>query len=185
MQDFAYSAPKTFSLTFVRFRFIRDPAWRVMLSHVSNGALRASLNLRVPSSRSTCSTLLLCTTQQRSPASSARRRSSPQTTHHATRPTSRSFATVAETKLPKDIAVLGGGLTGLTTAYYLTRFHPDANITIYEADDRLGGWIDTEHVDVKTIDGKDATITFERGARTVAPQSGMPRWEDFVLFDMV
>ncbi|CAN8098950.1 unnamed protein product [Discula destructiva] len=97
----------------------------------------------------------------------------------------RHFAVAAESGPPKDIAVLGGGLTGLTTAYYLTRFHPAAKITIYESDDRLGGWIDTERVQVKTQDGKDATISFERGARTVAPQSSMARWEDFVLFDLI
>ncbi|KAJ4394431.1 oxygen-dependent protoporphyrinogen oxidase [Gnomoniopsis smithogilvyi] len=65
------------------------------------------------------------------------------------------------------------------------RFNPDANITLYEAADRLGGWVDTERVDVKTQDGEHATISFERGARTIAPQTSMSRWEDFVFFDLV
>lgn len=97
----------------------------------------------------------------------------------------RSYATVSNPEAPKDIAVLGGGLTGLTTAYYLTRFHPQAKITLYESDDRLGGWIDTKKVDVKNAQGEDATISFERGARAVSPQSTLTRWEDFVLYDMV
>lgn len=99
----------------------------------------------------------------------------------------RSYATVSNPApdLPRDIAVLGGGLTGLTTAYYLTRFHPEAKITLYESTDRLGGWIDTEQVEVETAQGKTATISFERGARAVAPQSTLTRWEDFVLFDLV
>lgn len=94
---------------------------------------------------------------------------------------------------PKDIAVLGGGLTGLTTAYYLTRFHPTAKITLYEGDNRLGGWLDThkasglpvgqEHV--KSEDGQEPIIHMERGARTVAPQTRVTRWEDFVLYELV
>lgn len=98
---------------------------------------------------------------------------------------SRSYATISNSEPPKDIAVLGGGLTGLTTAYYLTRFHPEAKITLYESGDRLGGWIDTEQVEVKNSEGEDVTISFERGARAVSPQSALTRWEDFVLYDMV
>lgn len=36
----------------------------------------------------------------------------------------------------KKIAVIGGGISGLSTAYYLSENH---NVTLYEADDRLGG----------------------------------------------
>lgn len=97
----------------------------------------------------------------------------------------RSYATASSPDLPSDIAVLGGGLTGLTTAYYLTRFHPDAKITIYESQARVGGWIDTEQVEVTTLAGTDETISFERGARVVSPQTTLTRYEDFVLFDLV
>lgn len=97
----------------------------------------------------------------------------------------RRYATASHPDLPSDIAVLGGGLTGLTTAYYLTRFHPDAKITVYESQDRVGGWIDTEKVEVTTLAGTDETISFERGARVVSPQSSLTRYEDFVLYDLV
>ncbi|KAI7788871.1 hypothetical protein LA080_004973 [Diaporthe eres] len=97
----------------------------------------------------------------------------------------RSYATASSPDLPSDIAVLGGGLTGLTTAYYLTRFHPDARITIYESQDRVGGWIDTEQVKVTTLEGTDETISFERGARVVSPQTTLTRYEDFVLYDLI
>lgn len=97
----------------------------------------------------------------------------------------RGYATTSRSDLPGDIAVLGGGLTGLTTAYYLTRFHPDAKITIYESEARLGGWIDTEQAEVITLEGNEETISFERGARVVSPQSNLTRWEDFVLYDLV
>jgi oxygen-dependent protoporphyrinogen oxidase len=84
--------------------------------------------------------------------------------------------------------VLGGGLTGLTTAWYLTRALPKAKITLYEASDRLGGWIDKEKVDVKTPDGQEGTVHFERAARMIKPQTGsspLPRWDDLVFFEMV
>lgn len=84
----------------------------------------------------------------------------------------------------KEIAVLGGGLTGLTTAYYLTKFYPNAKITLYERDKRLGGWVDTEEVRVPS-EGRDEKIYFERGPRTVAAQSNTPKYDDFVLWDLV
>lgn len=94
------------------------------------------------------------------------------------------------TSVPQNIAVLGGGLTGLTTAYYLTRFHPRAKITLYEADSRLGGWVDTQSLRVTSAgegvgDTKDSCILVERGARTVAPQITTPKWDDFVLYELV
>lgn len=175
-----------------------------MLSQIPIGASRASLSSRLYLSASRPTRLVLqssrsCVTQQRSlysrcslltHAATCETRSQ-RPVHSSASLKSRSYATEAEqgvgdgVRLPKDIAVLGGGLTGLTTAYYLTRFHPDANITVYEAADRLGGWVDTERLDVKTQDGKHATISFERGARTIAPQTSMSRWEDFVFFDLV
>ncbi|POS73176.1 hypothetical protein DHEL01_v208423 [Diaporthe helianthi] len=99
--------------------------------------------------------------------------------------TRRSYATTSGSSLPGDIAILGGGLTGLTTAYYLTRFNPDAKVTIYESQARVGGWIDTEKVEVTTLAGTDETISFERGARVVSPQSSLTRYEDFVLYDLI
>ena len=65
---------------------------------------------------------------------------------------------------PHDIAVIGGGITGLTAAYYLTRELPGAAITLYEASDRLGGWISSHRVPVE-----DGTVLFEGGPRTLRP----------------
>jgi NAD(P)-binding Rossmann-like domain len=65
----------------------------------------------------------------------------------------------------KRFAVLGGGVSGLATAYYLKSIDPLAKITIYEASDRVGGWISTEQVD--TSDGR---LMFEMGPRTLLPQ---------------
>jgi protoporphyrinogen/coproporphyrinogen III oxidase len=89
-------------------------------------------------------------------------------------------------KPPDTIAVLGGGLTGLTTAWYLSRWIPKAKIVIYEASNRLGGWIDTETVPVTTPDGQRGTVSFERGARMVQIyRQGVPKFDDMVFYEMV
>lgn len=85
----------------------------------------------------------------------------------------------------KSIAVLGGGLTGLTTAFYLTHYMPSAKITIYEASRRLGGWIDTKVVDVTGANGEKGTVRFERGARTVFPLTSLEKWDDAAFWDLV
>src|ERR1700744_2805617 len=43
----------------------------------------------------------------------------------------------------RKIAVIGGGVAGLTAAHVLQR---GADVTLYEADDRLGGHADTHEV---------------------------------------
>ncbi|HET7538283.1 MAG TPA: protoporphyrinogen oxidase [Polyangiaceae bacterium] len=42
------------------------------------------------------------------------------------------------------IAIVGGGITGLSAAYFLQRSRPDARIVLYESRARLGGNIHTE-----------------------------------------
>ncbi|KAF2213746.1 hypothetical protein CERZMDRAFT_39157 [Cercospora zeae-maydis SCOH1-5] len=64
-----------------------------------------------------------------------------------------------------DVAILGGGITGLASAYFLTRQLPNANVTLYEAKDRVGGWLESKRVPVK-----DGNILFEAGPRTLRPQ---------------
>ncbi|KAI1608759.1 protoporphyrinogen oxidase [Exophiala viscosa] len=66
----------------------------------------------------------------------------------------------------KEIAILGGGITGLATAWNLST-RTDAKITIYEKSDRLGGWVDSE---VLEVDG--GKILFEWGPRTLRPALG-------------
>lgn len=57
--------------------------------------------------------------------------------------------------------VLGGGLAGLSAAYYLRRAFPKSAVSLYEATSRLGGWIKSNNV-------KD-DIIFEEGPRTIRP----------------
>lgn len=63
-----------------------------------------------------------------------------------------------------DIAVLGGGITGLASAHYLSRSLPDAKITLFEASSRLGGWLHSKSVDVGT-----GNVVFEQGPRNLRP----------------
>ncbi len=66
----------------------------------------------------------------------------------------------------QDVAILGGGITGLACAYYITKELPNVNVTIYEASDRLGGWLSSKRVPVK-----DGNVLFEAGPRTLRPSS--------------
>ncbi|MCC9599234.1 protoporphyrinogen oxidase [Stieleria sp. JC731] len=50
--------------------------------------------------------------------------------------------------MPKKVAVIGGGISGLTTAFYLRQLRPDSQFTLFESSPRLGGVIGTEVVDV-------------------------------------
>ena len=71
---------------------------------------------------------------------------------------------------PKDIAVLGGGISGLSTALYLLTFHAQKypkssppRITIYESKKELGGWMHTARL--KRKDGTEFNV--EQGPRTI------------------
>lgn len=71
----------------------------------------------------------------------------------------------------KDVAVLGGGITGLTTAYYISLFVPHAKITIYDKSRTLGGWMSSEKLAVK-----DGHVVFEWGPRTLRPDLRGSGW---------
>ena len=47
----------------------------------------------------------------------------------------------------RKIAVVGGGLTGLAAAHRLLELAPELEVTVFEAADRHGGVVHTEHVD--------------------------------------
>jgi oxygen-dependent protoporphyrinogen oxidase len=64
----------------------------------------------------------------------------------------------------QDIAILGAGISGLASAYFLLRDHPNARITVYEASDRLGGWLQSQRVPVR-----DGTVLLEGALRTIRP----------------
>lgn len=61
-----------------------------------------------------------------------------------------------------NVAVLGGGITGLTAAWRLTHDPECSSITLYEKSSRLGGWIESEII---PVDNK--SVVFEYGPRTL------------------
>ncbi|KAK3328884.1 hypothetical protein B0H66DRAFT_487208 [Apodospora peruviana] len=105
------------------------------------------------------------------------------------RQSQRTYTTTAVRRAPRQpsIGILGGGLTGLATAHFVTRYLPTAKVTLYEASDRLGGWVDTEEINVTTPDGTAGKVYFERGARMVkgaAPRSPSG-WDALLFYDLV
>lgn len=67
-----------------------------------------------------------------------------------------------ETK-PYNVAVIGGGLTGLTAAWRLVQDPKCQKITLYEKSPQLGGWLQSERVEV----GEGKYVVFEHGPRTI------------------
>ena len=64
------------------------------------------------------------------------------------------------------MAILGGGITGLCSAYFLSRSLPKARITLLEASSRLGGWLHSKQVEVN-----NGTVVFEQGPRNLRPKA--------------
>ena len=42
------------------------------------------------------------------------------------------------------IAILGGGISGLASAYYCKKYFPNADIHLYEMAPWVGGWVETQ-----------------------------------------
>ncbi|KAJ5540838.1 hypothetical protein N7494_005914 [Penicillium frequentans] len=69
-------------------------------------------------------------------------------------------------------AVIGGGITGLTSAFHLSRNSECSSVTVYEKSPRLGGWMRSERVPVRGGD-----VLFEYGPRTIrCSNSLLPTW---------
>ncbi|ORX45101.1 protoporphyrinogen oxidase [Hesseltinella vesiculosa] len=75
--------------------------------------------------------------------------------------------------MPRSIVVLGGGISGLSAAYYLSRLVPQAHIRLIESNKRAGGFIKTQQVNDHLI--------FEAGPRTLRPHGT----SGTVLLDMI
>lgn len=90
-----------------------------------------------------------------------------------------------------SVAILGGGISGLSAAYYLARMAPPTTkITLIEGKKRLGGWIESRRVTPGHYDNihqlpknnsKENTILFEAGPRTLRPEGS----NGAILLEMV
>ncbi|KAF9129673.1 hypothetical protein BGW39_003899 [Mortierella sp. 14UC] len=67
------------------------------------------------------------------------------------------------------IAVLGGGISGLSTAWYLAKTAPaNVKITLIEGTKRTGGWLHSDRV--KDPSRGEGSVLLERGPRSLRPQ---------------
>ena len=78
----------------------------------------------------------------------------------------------------KRIGIVGGGITGLSAAYYLMRSleerEVEAEIEIFESRDRLGGVINTEiRNDSLMEDGPDSLFTAKADALKLIDDLGL------------
>ncbi|TGZ78638.1 Protoporphyrinogen oxidase [Ascodesmis nigricans] len=66
----------------------------------------------------------------------------------------------------QSIGIIGGGISGLASAWYLSKFAPDVPVTLIEKSGRLGGWIRS-----KKVGHERGTVRFDMGPRTLRPWS--------------
>ena len=66
---------------------------------------------------------------------------------------------------PSQVIILGGGITGLSSVFHLSRRFPSTPLTLLEASTSLGGWIRTRRVPTST-----GSVLLEAGPRTLRPR---------------
>jgi oxygen-dependent protoporphyrinogen oxidase len=78
---------------------------------------------------------------------------------------------------PHHIVILGGGITGLASAYFARQRFPTSLISVIEKSNRLGGWIRSEKVKSTLVSEpssfQDSNFVIESGPRTLRPK-GFP-----------
>jgi len=73
-----------------------------------------------------------------------------------------------------NVAVIGGGITGLSAAFYLRKLRPDAKITLFEGGSQLGGNIRTERRDDFLVDaGPDSFMRAKPAALELCRELGL------------
>lgn len=68
-----------------------------------------------------------------------------------------------------SIAVIGGGISGLSAAFFLQKALPHSRITLFEGSTRTGGWVSSKVV----RDQDNRQLIFEEGPRSLRP-AGLP-----------
>lgn len=98
-------------------------------------------------------------------------------------------------KLPLNskVGVIGGGINGLSYAYFLGKLRPDVKITVFETLPRVGGYINTSSASEETkkltkLDGR--ALKMEKGPRTLRGVSSgtliiMDLFKKFDMMDQV
>lgn len=66
----------------------------------------------------------------------------------------------------QELLILGGGISGLSLAWFVAHSRPDVKIKLIEQSDSFGGWMQSE-----TINKDGESTVFEYGPRTLLPSS--------------
>lgn len=78
---------------------------------------------------------------------------------------------------PDSIAILGGGLTGLSAAFHLSRRCPAARITVINKDARFGGCVRSERIKFNYTSPsgtqEEANVVFEAGPRILRADNAL------------
>lgn len=76
----------------------------------------------------------------------------------------------------QSVAILGGGISGLSAAYYLSKSSPKTKILLVEGSKRVGGWIKSQRVSPgfhastpSSAKPTDDNVLFEVGPRSLRP----------------
>lgn len=74
----------------------------------------------------------------------------------------------------KTVVIIGGGITGMTALYHLTKQQPDWQIVLVEQDEQLGGKIRTVKEDSFTIEaGADSIVARNAGVLPLVEEIGL------------
>ena len=78
---------------------------------------------------------------------------------------------------PERILIIGGGISGLSTAYFLQHLRPSSNhprplIHLVDSSPRLGGWIRTNRIPVPSPRSPPLDLLFEGGPRSLLTRRG-------------
>ena len=63
----------------------------------------------------------------------------------------------------QNFAVIGAGISGLSTAFYLSRSFPKCSVTVFEKNNHVGGWLNTQNHAISQAHSR----TIELGARLI------------------
>ncbi|KAI8645817.1 hypothetical protein BD408DRAFT_360758 [Parasitella parasitica] len=75
----------------------------------------------------------------------------------------------------RSVAILGGGISGLSAAYYLSKYSPKTKILLVEGSKRVGGWIRSQrvspgfHASIPSAKAGTDSVLFEVGPRSLRP----------------
>ncbi|EEW52686.1 protoporphyrinogen oxidase [Limosilactobacillus antri DSM 16041] len=79
-------------------------------------------------------------------------------------------------RIMKKVVIVGGGLSGLSAAYYLGKAKPMWDIQLYESADRFGGKVQTKHIQRYTVEmGPDSYLARKPAMTKLVTELGLSK----------